>query len=137
MIMASDGGVMNNRGLEVLIHEIGTNVEGQLGFWEFNAFGQLLYCITDESHDRMRVMTSVAEVPNISIDVLRICMEANFDRALDARYCLHDDMLWAAFIHPLRSLKPDLFRSACSQVAKLAENYGTSYSSGELRFGDN
>ena len=135
MIMASDGGGINNRGLEKLIREMGTDVEGSPGFWEFTAYGQRLYCITDESQDRMRVMTSIADASKLTPDILTVCMEANFDRALDARYCLHDNVLWAAFMHPLRSLRPNHFRSACSQVAKLSENFGTSYSSGQLRFG--
>ena len=135
MIMANDPGGMNNRGLDVLINEIGSDILGQLGFWEFTAHGRRLYCITDESHNRMRVMVSIVDSGQLTPDMLQTCMEANFDRALDARYCLNEDTLWAAFIHPLRSLDADLFRSACRQVATLAENFGTSYSSGELRFG--
>ena len=135
MIMASNTGGMSNRTLETLINEIGADVKGQPGFWEFVVHGKRLYCITDESQDRMREMTSIQDRDKLTPELLTNCMEANFDRALDARYCLNEDALWSAFIHPLRSLRADHFRSACSQVAKLAENYGTSFSSGELRFG--
>jgi len=135
MIMASDAGGMSNRGLDALIKQIGTDIKGQLGFWEFTAHGWRLCCITDESHNRMRLMTSIADKGQLTPELLTACMQANFDRALDARYCLSGDTLWGAFIHPLRSLEASLFLSACSQVAMLGENFGTTFSSGELRFG--
>lgn len=135
MIMSADGGAMNNRRLDMIIRDIGENVDGQLGFWQFDAFGRRLVCITDESHDRLRIMTPITERDQLSSELIYTCMEANYDRALDARYCINDDTLWGAYIHPLRSLQENQFRSACSQVAEVATNFGTTFSSGELRFG--
>lgn len=135
MIMANDASEMNNQRINDLIHEFSEDVQGGNGCWEFTAFGRRLICVTDESHDRMRIMTPIVEDRGISHDRLLECMKANFDRALDARYCISDDTLWAAFIHPLSSLESCLFKSGCSQVAELARNYGTSFSSGVLRFG--
>lgn len=136
MIMSNDQRGMNNQHLDTLIREIGENVDGDLGFWEFTLHERRLCCITDEAHDRIRVMTPIADVAEVSQEQLVTCLEANFDRALDARYCLHDATLWGAFIHPLNSLHASLFRSACSQVAHIACNFGESYSSGVLRFGE-
>ncbi len=135
MIMASEASGMNNRRLETLIREIGDSVEGKLGFWQFNAYGQRLICVTDESHDRLRVMVPIVEESELDSEQLATCMAANFDRALDARYCFSDGTLWGAFIHPLGCLTSAHFRSGCQQVAELAKNFGTSYSSGVLRFG--
>jgi hypothetical protein len=94
-----------------------------------------MYCIADEHHDRMRIITPVASVAELSNEVVSRCMEANFDRALDARYCIHDGTLWGAFIHPLRSLDEQQFLSAIAQVWRVAKNFGKTYSSGPLVFG--
>ncbi len=135
MIMSTQAGGMNNHKLEALIAEIGTDVEGQPGFWQFTSSGRRLYCITDETHDRMRIMAPIVDTSTVEEEKLMMCLEANFDRALDARYCTNAGTLWGAFIHPLRSLDAELFRSGCRQVAELATNFGGTYSSGELRFG--
>ncbi len=95
MIMPAKAGSMNNEELDSLIREIGGEIEGPMGFWQFTAFGMQLYCITDESHDRLRIMTPIADVNTIEHELITACMEANFDRALDARYCINDGTLWA------------------------------------------
>ena len=136
MIMPAKSGLMDNEALDALIHEIGTSVEGQLGFWQFHSQGTQLYCITDEAHDRMRLMTPIVETEGLREKTILACMEANYDRALDARYCINDGTLWGAFMHPLSLLQPEQFRSACRQVCELSKNFGTTYSSGELRFGE-
>ena len=125
---------MNNRKLEVLITQLDANVEGQLGFWQFEYDGYPLICITDEDMDRMRIMTPIVQVEQLSDAVILECMNANFDRALDARYCINNGTLWGAFIHPLTPLNQDQFHSACSQVAMVSRNFGTSFSSGGLAF---
>ena len=135
MIMSADNGSMNNRRLDALIREIGTEVDGQFGFWRFDVHGKHLVCITDESLDRIRIMTQITERGQLSSELIYACMEANYECALDARYCIDDDILWGAFMHPLRSLQEKQFRSACKQVAEIASNFGTTFSSGELRFG--
>ena len=112
-----------------LIYQVGEHVEGWHGFWQFHYLERDLICVGDETHDRMRVITSVADLSEISSDQLMECLEANFDRALDARYCVSDGTVWSVFVHPLRSLTPELFCSACKQVVEAANNFGTSYSS--------
>ena len=134
MVWFSSPAEMSNRLLDRIIREIDSDVEGQLGFWQFQFAGVRLMCITDESHDRMRVMAAIASAEELSNEQVTACMSANFDRALDARYCIHNDTLWGAFLHPLRSLDEQLFRSACRQVSELAKNFGGTYCSGELIF---
>ena len=80
-------------------------------------------------------MTIVAEADLADAEEMARCLHANFDRALDARYCLKEGKLWSAFIHPLGSLDEELFLSAVQQVATLADNDGTTYSGGDLVFG--
>ena len=126
---------MNNKKLGELIDKISSQVDGQPGFWRFIYNGHELMCITDERADRMRIMTPVEAVAEMKGDQLYACMAANFDRALDARYCIDEDYLWSAFIHPLGSLSPELFASAVEQVVGAKVNFGGDYSSGALYFG--
>ena len=133
MISVPQPSDMNNDRLGELIRQIGGDVEGQSGFWQFNFGETRLICITDETHNRMRVMTPI-NIEELTGEILVACMSANFDRALDARYCMNNGQLWGAFLHPLASLTGPLFHSACSQVSEVALNFGTSFSSGGLSF---
>jgi hypothetical protein len=82
----------------------------------------------------MRIMTPVAEDDELSAKQVRTLLEANFDRALDARYALARGYVWSAFIHPLTALTEAEFVDGVHQVVTLAENYGTSYTSTDLVF---
>ena len=61
-------------------------------------------------------------------------MEANFHSVLDARYAVSEDILWVAYIHPLRELQPAQAVDAIVQVYNAALTFGTSYSSTDLAF---
>jgi hypothetical protein len=63
-------------------------------------------------------------------------MESNFHKALDARYAESNDILYSAFIHPLSALSETELIKALDQVATLALTFGTSYTSGELTYGE-
>jgi len=125
---------MNNQMLAALLARLDGGFSGVPGRWNLQFGGRALYCLTDGTHDRMRVMTVVSGADGLDAAELSRCLEANFDRALDARYCLSQDRLWSAFIHPLGALTDDLFMSAVQQVVTLADNFGGSYSSGGLVF---
>ncbi len=137
-VSAQEEGPMNNARLAELIGEIEGiegEIEGQPGFWRFGFQGYQAYVITDERADRMRIMVPVAPADSLGPEALMRVMQANFDSALDARYAVAQGALWSAFIHPLSPLDEDEFRSGFRQVVTLAETYGTTYSSGGLRFG--
>jgi len=127
---------MNNERLRELIRQHADNiVEDQLGYWQFEFADRTVLVITDQSHNRMRIMSPVISIDEVPAEEWLILIRANFDRALDARYCVNENTLWSAFIHPLEELGSDQFLNALSQVVNLAKNYGTSYSSGDLVFG--
>lgn len=126
---------MNNQVLGRLLKQHTEILEGEDGFWNVMHLERSLTVITDETHDRMRIITPVIEMSEIDLELALVLLKSNFDRALDARYALTEDYLWSAFIHPLSSLDERMLRSALRQVAMLAENFGTSFSSGELVFG--
>jgi len=62
------------------------------------------------------------------------CMEANFHTALDSKYAISNNILWSAFIHPLKELTERQLIDAVSQVYSAARTFGSSYSSGALSF---
>ena len=127
---------MSNERLKVLIEKTASEIlENQLGFWKFKIGEALVFVITDESHNRMRIMSPNVDIASISQDEWLVLMSANFDRALDARFCVNDNVLWSAFIHPLQELEPQQFLNALDQVITLAGNYGTTYSSTDIVFG--
>ena len=124
---------MDNHQLGILIHEVATTmIEDHLGFWKFEVDETLLFVMTDESHNRMRIMTPVVELDSISSEIIQVVLAANFDRALDARYCSKDGVLWSAFLHPLAELKSHQFLDALSQVVTLSKNFGGSYTSSDI-----
>jgi hypothetical protein len=125
---------MNNDRLGMLLRRVGRDLKGEPGFWNFTLDHVRITCITDEAQDRMRIIAPVAGMNAVRPDDLRKCMEANFHRALDARYCIYQDRLWSAFIHPLSELSEELLFSAIDQVAELVKTFGTTFSSGGLVF---
>ena len=83
--------VMNNHRLDTLIREHGNVDEGQLGHWRFEYQDRSLLVMSDEMHNRMRIITPVAEVNDLGDQIWLLVLTANFDRALDARYAINGD----------------------------------------------
>ncbi len=132
----SAGKMDNNRLGKILSSTVDDleELEGREGFWRFKYKGIPMILLTDESHNRLRIISAIMDAKELSDDELRTLMEANFDRTMDARYAIFKGKLYSAFIHPLGNLSPEDFRSALAQVANLVINYGTNYSSSNLRF---
>ena len=62
-------------------------------------------------------------------------LQANFDSALDARYAVANELVWATYIHPLSPLLEGQFLSAVAQTYTAAETFGTTYTSGAFTYG--
>ncbi len=99
--------------------------------------GHVLIALTDERHDRMRLVVPVVEATQLDEDEKDRLLAANFHTALDARYAVHDGVLYSVFIHPLSPLTREQAQDAVRQVVTLAATFGASYSSGDLVFGSN
>ena len=128
---------MTNERLDAVIREHADAVlHGELGRWQFDYYGHNLIVLTDETHNRMRIISPVGEVEHMDEELAMTCMRANFDRALDARYAISGNFVWSAFIHPLRELDVSQLVDAFNQVASLGATYGTTFTSGALAFGD-
>jgi len=126
---------MNNDRLEEIIKRIDTSAQGKPGFWRFIVEGREVSVITDERANRMRIIVPIAPADKIPNEKLVRMMQANFDSALDARYSIAKDIVWSAFIHPLKELGDEEFLSGLGQAVNLALTYGEGYSSGALIFG--
>ncbi len=125
---------MNNHRLAKIFETSADSLKGQIGAWEIWRNGLPMICITDQNHNRMRIMMPVKEVRNASGDEIMRCMEANFHTALDIKYAISDAFIWVVFIHPLNELTIGQVMDAMDQIQAGYITYGTIYSSTELAF---
>ena len=112
-----------------------TELEGEDGFWRGVREDVQIFVLSDDSHDRMRIMAPIGELKALETNVLKMLLEANYDRALDAKYALRGREVWSVSVHPLATLAPDDFASFIDQVVRLVKNTGSSYASSDLVFG--
>ena len=125
---------MDNERLDAVLSELHP-VQRHGNVWKMSIAGLGVVCVTDETHDRMRIMTPITDASTMTAKQKDQVLEANFHSALDARYAISDGVLFSAFIHPLSPLTPGEVKSALQQVVSLALTYDSSYSSGNLTFG--
>lgn len=126
---------MTNDKMDKVIRRLVVEYEGAKGNWKLSYKNRTVFIITDEPHNRMRIISPVTEEKEVPKDGLKTLLEANFDRALDAKYSLYKGYVWSIFTHPLGELSVEQFKDALNQVVVLADNYGGSYTSTDLVFG--
>jgi hypothetical protein len=126
----------DNRRLQDMLSRSVADVRGKVGAWEIQYEQVPMMVLTSEQHDRMRIMAMVGDESLAKDADLSFLMQANFDRALDARYALLQGRLWSVYLHPLSTLTATELASALMQVANLVKTYGTTYSSSPLQFQD-
>jgi hypothetical protein len=125
---------MTTAAISKLIESYLTELEGRPGFWRGLREQVPVYVFCDDKNDRMRLMAPVGELRELDPSVLQVLLQANYDRALDAKYALRGLEVWAVSVHPLATLAPDDFGSFIEQVVKLVKNTGTTYASSDLVF---
>jgi hypothetical protein len=111
-----------------------TDLEGQPGFWRGMRGETPVFVFSNDEHDRMRIMAPVGVVEELDPDLLHILLQANYDRALDARYAMRGKELWAVVVHPLATLATDDLPSLFAQVVTLVKNTGSTFASTEQVF---
>ena len=126
---------MNNERLGNILLKKASKVEGRSGLWTIEYADRILTIITDETHNRMRIITPIIKKDDIKKKQYDEMLEAMFDRTLDVKYTLYNDVLWAAFIHPLKELTEEQVIDALSQVYFAARTFGNEYISTNLKFG--
>jgi hypothetical protein len=125
---------MDNQKLSRILHSVTDSLTGFEGWWQLKYNDREMYVITDAVHDRMRIIAPVELAENVTTGQLEAAMIANFHSTLDVRYAISEEILWAAFIHPLSRLDEQQVRDGLLQVYRAAETFGTTYSSSELVF---
>ena len=128
---------MSNERLGEIITRVADTVAGDTGGWQFLVEDRILLCITDSGNNRMRIITPIADVADLSQEEIRNSLIANFHTALDVKYAISDEKMWAIFVHPLRELSAEQVESAIIQVYNASVTFGTIYSSTTLSFPGN
>ena len=126
---------MDNQRLGELLKKRVKEIEGRPGMWRGKIGKREVIVLTDERANRMRIMSPIKKMDKKDLELCLRLLEANFDRALDAKYAVNGEILWSVFVHPLKSLTEENLNNALLQVVTLAENTGTTYSSGGVQFG--
>lgn len=121
--------------LDEIVRALDPEAQSNGGMWQLTINNLQILIITDPVNDRMRALAPVRDTNDISASELTRMMQANFDTALDARYAIARDTVWATFIHPLSPLEKDQLISGLGQVVNLTQSYGSLYSGGALSFG--
>ena len=91
-----------------------------------------LYIVVNEYEDRVRIMIPVAQADRRDADLMWVLLVANYDLARDAKYAIHDGVVWCTFLHQLSWLTGDELDNALCNVITLARNTGTTFSSVDL-----
>lgn len=132
--LAQDARAMTTSAMGKLLDSYLTDLEGENGFWRGNRDEVPVFVFSDDEHDRMRLMAPIGVVEELDSELLHVLLQANYDRALDARYAMRNKELWAVVVHPLATLATDDLPSLFDQVVMLVKNTGTTFSSTELVF---
>ncbi len=130
-IMGQD---MNNDTLEAIYTTVSDSIKGQSGSWQFHISKVPIISLTDESHNRMRIMSPILDANRLTEDLLKASLVANFHTALDVKYAVSDGILWSVFIHPLRELTSKQVKEAIKQVYYANITFGTTFTSTSLSF---
>lgn len=130
-------GDMNPEKLYSIIKQYSNDVKVNNNAITFSFKKVTLHCISDANADRMRIISPIAKASELNQELLLLALKANYHTVLDARYAIGDDILYAAFIHPLSSITQQEIESAIRQVSTSNLTFGTSFSSGELLFPGN
>lgn len=125
---------MTNSELEKLIISVSDSVSGSDGRWQFYVEDVVFICVTDVNNNRMRIISPIIEASRLNDELKSALLIANFHTALDVKYAIANDLLWSAFIHPLRELSNNQVIDGISQVYSANINFGTSFSSTDLIF---
>ncbi|WP_298237230.1 hypothetical protein [uncultured Algibacter sp.] len=125
---------MDNEKLETIYTTVSDSIHGNLGAWQFYIQDIPMMSITDANHNRMRIISPIADSNGVSDKLLKAALVANFHTALDVKYAVSDGVLWVVFIHPLKELSEDQVKDAVSQVYYANINFGSTFASTSLSF---
>lgn len=120
--------------LHSVLQKNADEVERNANQWQFSIDDQVFICIADENADRMRIITPIAKVDQLSETQLKNALVANFHSALDVKYAISDNLIWSVYLHPLKALSEDQLTSAIRQTHRAAVTFGDTYQSSDMVF---
>ncbi len=120
--------------LKEILTSVSDSIQGNNRQWSFSIKDIGFICVTDSVHNRMRIISPIAEAEKLTSDLKSAALVANFHSALDVKYAIADNILWSAFIHPLKELSEAQIRDAIRQVYSANVTFGTTFSSTNLMF---
>ncbi|MBP7951852.1 MAG: hypothetical protein KAZ17_00035 [Sphingorhabdus sp.] len=132
---ASDAAIASQEMIDSALKKIKPDIKRDSNIWRVELGERMAIIITDPLAERMRIMVPIVEADTLDEPALRRVMQANFDSALDARYAIAQGVIWGTFIHPLTTLTEKDFLSGLAQTFKVADNFGTTYSSDVFVYG--
>lgn len=126
---------MTHADINAALRKLVEGFQDREGLWSLQ-YGDLpLHVVTDVPADRIRVFSPVVDADVSDAAFLFRLLRANFETALDARYCIWRGTLYAAFMHTLSTLDEAAFVDGMEQVVTLVRNTGDTFASTGLRFG--
>lgn len=120
---------MTDKELVKIIANKAETLSGKAGNIQFTYKQRFMVLLSDSTYNRMRIITPIIEEEKLNPTFLHQALEANFFTALDVKYALSEEILWAIFVHPLKELSPEQVTDGIDQVFNAAETFGTTYSS--------
>lgn len=121
--------------IDAALKKVDDSIAREGNGWQFQLGERIVIVVTDPLAERMRIISPIAAAEQLTPELVERLMQANYDSALDARYAIAQNLLWGVFIHELTSLNEKEFLSGLLQVVNISNNFGTSFSSGEMVFG--
>lgn len=128
-------GFMTNAKIDRILKKLSTVQKDDFGYWEIIYQNRYVLVITDNTNNRMRIISPVVSEKELKPKEMKKILEANFHSALDAKYALYNGFIWSVFTHPLGELSSQQFEDALLQVVNLTYTFGSTYSSSPLKFG--
>jgi len=110
-------------------------ITGGAGFIRSKVDGFNIFMVSDVLNDRMRLMVQIGALDRVDPRILNAMLEANVNSTLDGRYGISEGVIYSLFLHRMSTLTEEDLISAIEQTAHLARTFGTTFSSGKLRFG--
>jgi hypothetical protein len=105
--------------MAVILQQLfGDQVQSADGTWQIELPQFRLLVLLSEDHSWVRVLVPIVTASDAA-PFLEQLMAANFDYTLEARYALHQDVLWGVFQHSLAGLTQEDFTVAIERLTLL------------------
>lgn len=117
-----------------MLEKVSDSIVSQKTNWRFIIKQTPFIAVADSTHNRMRIISPITSVNRLTEELKTASLIANFHTALDVKYAISDDILWAVFIHPLKELSEEQVLDAIGQVYYANITFGSTFSSTSLVF---